>query len=125
MYGRVTAVAVGAILLCVPVLLNPSPALVSWRHLGALSVLLALGWPVVALALAGLDLAWGQPSWAAPQSPRTGICSMLRAWSCFWLAPVGLGAHALFCTRTRARARARLRLLNTQLGLQLGEEEAG
>ena len=80
------------------------------------SVLFELGWAAVALALAELDLTWGQqPRWAAPQSPH--ICSPLRAWSRFWLAPFGLNVRALFCTRTRAR------LLQTQLGLQLGEEE--
>ena len=122
--GHVTAVAVGTNLLCVPVLLfrcqfvlNFWPVPAYWRPLGALSVLFGSGWADVALALAELDLTLGQPSWAAPQSLR--ICSPLRARSRFWLAPFGLSARALFCTRTRACAR----LLQTQLGLQLGKEE--
>ena len=53
--------------------LKSRPAPASWRHLGALSVLLALGWPAVALASAELDLTWGQPSWAAPALPATSV----------------------------------------------------
>ena len=120
----VTAVAVGTILLCVPALLFRCqfgsdfwPVPVYWRPVDAPSVLLGSGWAGMALALAELELTWRQARWAAPQSLR--VCSLLRAWSRFWLAPFGLSARALFCTRTRARAR----LLQTQLGLQLGEEE--
>ena len=47
--------------------------LVSWRPLDVLSVLLALGWPGVALASAELDLTWSQPSWAAPALPAASV----------------------------------------------------
>ena len=120
----VTAVAVGTILLCVPAWLFRCqfgsvcwPVPVYWRPVDAPSVLLGSGWAGMALALAELELTWGQARWAGPQSSH--ICSPLRAWSRFWLAPFGLSARALYCTLTRARAR----LLQSQLGFQLGEEE--